>query len=380
MIIIRDYSRSTAKHAIIITVILLVASFSSCSLKKDKFSKKTEKNRTSENKPESENDSTYSVIMVGDIMMGTNYQYDSSLPPDDGRHLFDDVSELLPSADVSLGNLEGTLLDKGGTPKVCNDSFNNCVIFRMPERYAGYLRDAGFDIMSVANNHSGDMGETGRKSTANTLERYGLEYAGYTFCPTTIYIKDGISFGFAAFAPNTGTQDLLDIESAAKVVEHLRANCNIVIVYFHGGAEGTSATRVPRRMEYYLGEKRGDVYKFAHEMVNAGADVVFGSGPHVARGIELYKDRIVAYSLGNFCTYGKFALSGALGLAPVLKVYIDKSGKFKHGRIYPYKQLKRGFPVFDDEHKVVGLVKNLTEKDFPESGLIIQGDGRVEKK
>ena len=313
-------------------------------------------------------------------MMGTNYPSSHSLPPDDGEYLFDDVSEFLQSADVTIGNLEGTLLNKGGTPKKCRDSSAHCVSFRMPEHYASYLSNAGFDIMSLANNHSGDMGDIGRKSTVKTLEKFNINYAGYITCPTTVYIKDGIKFGFTAFAPNIGTQDLLDIKSAVKTVSGLKKKCHIVIVSFHGGAEGSGAGRVPRRTEYYLGEERGDVYEFAHSIIDAGADIVFGHGPHVARGMELYKNRIIAYSLGNFCTYGKFGLSGALGIAPILKVYIDKSGEFLQGRIFPVKQIKKGMPVIDEDYKIVEFIRNLSEKDFPESELMISIDGKIEVK
>lgn len=103
-------------------------------------------------------------------------------------------------------------------------------------------------------------------------------------------------------------------------------------------------------------------------------------GPHVPRGIELYKDKLIAYSLGNFCTYGKFGLSGNLGLAPILKVYIDKNGNFRQGRIFPFKQVKRGFPVFDESYEAVELIRSLSGKDFPESELIIENNGKMTKK
>jgi len=370
------------KHTIylirIVFLSLLIVIIYSCNTEKNDIKRIKDKNLVTDTKEEG--DTAYAIIMTGDIMMGTNYPYSSSLPPDDGKYLFDSVKEHLRSGDVTIGNLEGTLLDKGGTPKICDDSSNNCAWFRMPERYSSYLKDAGFDIMSVANNHSGDMGDIGRKSTVRALGNYGISFAGYAFCPTSILNKDGLKFGFTAFAPNTGTQDLLDLKSAIKTVKHLCNNSDIVIVSFHGGAEGTGAAHVPRQTEYYLGEKRGDVYEFAHEMIDAGADIVFGHGPHVARGIELYKDRIIAYSLGNFCTYGKFGLSGALGLAPILKVYLDKSGVFLHGRIFPVKQIKRGFPVIDEGYKVVELIRSLSIKDFPESELEILDDGKIVKK
>jgi len=366
-----------AGNFLIIVIAAIV--FVSCQ-KTDNNNSSGNKNRdtTGQKKKKSE-DSLYKVIMVGDVMLGTNYPSEYSLPPDDGKTILDASSEYLVDADVTLGNLEGTLLNKGGTPKVCNNP-ENCVSFRMPEHYAGYLKLAGFDIMSVANNHSGDMGETGRKSTMETLEKYGITFAGYSTHPTAIFEKNGIKFGFTAFAPNTGTQSLLDHNSAVKTINELKKKCDIVIVSFHGGAEGSGATRVNRKREYYLEEDRGNAYEFAHEMIDAGADVVFGHGPHVPRGLEIYKDKIISYSLGNFCTYGKFGLSGNLGLAPILKVYIDKNGNFIKGQIFPFKQVKRGFPVYDSTGGAIELMRRMTIADFPDSGPVINNDGMITKK
>ena len=346
-------------------------------VKKDTLNeKKTDKSLTEKI---TDPDSVYSVIMVGDMMLGTNYPSSASLPPDDGKNILSDPSEILLSADVTIGNLEGTLLDKGGTPKECADP-SNCVAFRMPEHFAGYIKNAGFDIMNLANNHSGDMGDIGRKSTQETLKKYEIKYGGHISAPTSIFIKDGIKFGFTGFAPNNGTLSINDHKKAAKIVSELKKECDIVIVAFHGGAEGSGSVHVPKRREFYLGEDRGDCYSFAHEMIDAGADIVFGHGPHVPRGIELFKGKIIAYSLGNFCTYGKFGLSGNLGLAPILKVYISKNGDFVQGRIFPFKQVKRGVPVFDEHYEVVSLMQNLSEKDFPDSEIMIENDGKISKK
>ncbi len=324
-------------------------------------------------------DSVYAIIMVGDMMLGTNYPTESSLPPDDGKYILDEPKEFLEIADVTIGNLEGTLLNKGGTPKQCSNP-GNCVSFRMPEHYAGYMKDAGFDIMSIANNHSGDMGDIGRESTQKTLMKYGIKYAGQLTAPTTIFEKDGVKFGFTAFAPNNGTLNINDLKKASKIVSDLKKECDIVIVGFHGGAEGSGATRVTGKREFYLGEDRGNVYEFAHAMIDAGADIVFGQGPHVPRGIELYNHKFIAYSLGNFCTYGKFGLNGNLGLAPILKLYINNNGNFERGRIYPFKQVKRGIPVYDEDNTVISLIRDLTKKDFPETGIEISEDGKILKK
>ncbi len=315
---------------------------------------------------ETPEDTLYTIIGVGDIMMGTNYPDRSSLPPNDGENMLDGVKGVLMDADVTFGNLEGTLLNSGGTPKDCGDS-ENCHSFRMPEHYAGYLRDAGFDILSLANNHSGDMGDKGRKSTTGTLDKYGLKYSGYISIPYTIFEIGGVKFGMAAFAPNNGTQPLNDHDNAAKVVRDLKSKCDIVIVSFHGGAEGSGATRVPKRREIFLGEDRGNVYEFAHTVIDAGADIVFGHGPHVPRGLEIYNDRLIAYSLGNFCTYKKFGLSGALGIAPIVKVYVNKNGEYVKSEIISIKQIKSGIPVIDEEKAAEKLVMKLSRQDFGET-------------
>lgn len=360
-----------------VIIFLFLSGCDSDNKQKPPADEKSNDKNTTENIPNP--DSVYSIIMVGDMMLGTNYPSEASLPPDDSKFILSDPAEILQSADVTIGNLEGTLLNKGGTPKVCANP-DNCVAFRMPEHYAGYMKDAGFDIMNLANNHSGDMGDIGRKSTQETLKRYGILYGGHISAPTSVFVKDGIRFGFTGFAPNNGTLSINDHKKAAKIVAELKKECDIVIVAFHGGAEGSGAVHVPKKREFYLGEDRGNCYEFAREMIDAGADIVFGHGPHVPRGIELYKNKIIAYSLGNFCTYGKFGLSGNLGLAPLFKVYIDKNGNFKQGRIFPFKQVRRGFPVFDESYEAVALMKWVTENDFPDTPLDISPDGKITLK
>jgi len=319
----------------------------------------------------------FSIIGVGDIMPGSNYPGEGSLPPDDGKYIFDGVKEYLQDADITCGNLEGTLLDRGGTPKKCRDSSGNCHSFRIPTRYAGYMAEAGFDFLNLANNHSGDMGSEGRESTYETLKKFEIEFAGTIEYPTAVLEKDGMKYGFAGFAPNTGTVSILNLDRAQEIVEGLKKKCDIVIVFFHGGAEGLSAQRVTGRDETYLGEKRGNVVEFSHAVIDAGADAVFGSGPHVTRAVELYKGRIIAYSLGNFCTYGKFGLNGQMGLAPILKVYVNRKGEFLEGKIIPVKQVRRGFPVYDESNSIIKTMINLMEKDFPETGLEISDDGII---
>ena len=320
--------------------------------------------------------STVSIIGVGDIMTGTNYPSARYLPPNGGRDLLKPTHSILQSADITFGNLEGTVLNSGGSAKRCSDP-SKCYVFRMPESHVQHLVEAGFDFVSIANNHSGDMGPIGRTNTIRTLTENGISCAGLFTHPTATFEQEGIRYGFIAFAPNSGTLNIRDIPDAAARVRKLAAESDIVIVSFHGGAEGTQAEHVPRRTETYYGENRGDVYKFAHAMVDAGADVIWGHGPHVVRGMELYKNRLIAYSLGNFCTYARFSLRGVKAYAPIVQAEVDSSGAFVSGKIWSFIQKGEGGPVTDPDNGALRRIKSLSEADFPESPLKIGEDGSL---
>ncbi|MGZ3928244.1 MAG: CapA family protein, partial [Mucilaginibacter sp.] len=111
--------------------------------------------------------------------------------------------------------------------------------------------------------------------------------------------------------------------------------------------------------------------------IDAGADIVLGNGPHVSRAMEKYKGRLIAYSLGNFCTYKSVSVAGVCGMAPLLKVYLNKKGEFLNGNIISFRQTHEKGLIRDTLNRVVKRIKLLTAKDFPESGLDIDDDGSV---
>jgi hypothetical protein len=318
---------------------------------------------------------TITIVGVGDIMMGTNYPEDK-LPPDNGRHLMRNVESILADADITFGNLEGTLLDEGGTPKRCKDP-TVCYAFRTPVSFAENLVRSGFDMMSLANNHAGDFGDVGRASTMQTLDSLGISHAGQLVQKYVIRELDSLRYGLIAFAPNSGCLDINDLEQGRELVAHLDSLCDIVIVSFHGGAEGASYQQVPRKEEIFYGENRGDVYKFSHTLIDAGADVVFGHGPHVTRAIEVYNDRFIAYSMGNFCTYRGISISGVNGIAPIIKLHTDAQGKFLQGVIIPTYQTHEGGVQIDPQCQVIKKIQELTKKDFPESKIQIAENGFI---
>ena len=321
-----------------------------------------------------------SIIGVGDMMLGTNYPSTSYLPPNGGKELLVDVESILQKADVTFGNLEGTILNKGGTAKRCSNP-SLCYVFRSPESYIEHYTKAGFDVLSIANNHSGDFGPIGRQRTKAILEQAGISYAGLAGTDEySIFERNGLKYGFCAFAPNRGTCDIRNISKAKAIVAQLEQQTDIVIVSFHGGAEGAKHQHVPKKTETYYGENRGNVYQFAHAVIDAGADIVFGHGPHVTRAVELYKDRFITYSMGNFCTYGRFNLRGEAGIAPIFKIYTNRNGTFAYGEITPIYQQKTHGPKIDGQKRAIKKIIALTHSDFPETPLRISEDGRMERK
>jgi len=329
---------------------------------------------------ETPNINMYSIIGVGDMMLGTNYPSANYLPANGGRDLLKFTQGILQNADVTFGNLEGTILDKGGTVKRCNNP-KLCYAFRSPESYVYHFKNAGFDVVSLANNHTRDFGTSGRERTKEVLRNQNIEFAGLAGTDeTAIFSKQGVKYGFCAFAPNVGTCDVRNISRAKEIVASLEKECDIVIVSFHGGAEGVKNQHVPKRTETYYGENRGDVHKFSHAMIDAGADVIFGHGPHVTRAVELYKERFIIYSMGNFCTYGRFNLRDAAGIAPIVKLFVDKEGKFIQGEIIPVYQAKTHGPKVDPQKRAIKKLQELTRIDFPNSGLEITDEGMLMRR
>ncbi len=319
---------------------------------------------------------TLAIIGVGDIMMGTNFPSTAHLPPTGQEYLFNQVDSILRDSDVTFGNLEGVMLNKGGKQKYCKNP-KICYLFRSPENYVDHLVSAGFDVLSTANNHAGDFGDEGRKNTMRALDSVGIVHAGLLSKPYATFISNGMKYGFAAFSPNTGTMSINDIEKAKSIVRHLDSLVDVVVISFHGGAEGSRYQHVPRKNEYFYGENRGDVYHFSHALIDVGADVVFGHGPHVTRAMEVYKDRFIAYSLGNFCTYSRFNLSGDNGLAPLVKVYTNSGGAFLYGEITPIVQYKPGGPRIDPKKRVIDKLRALIDDDFPASKIRIGDNGHI---
>jgi hypothetical protein len=318
------------------------------------------------------------IAAVGDIMLGSPFPNDTRMPPNDGADLLKDVTPVLSAADIAFGNMEGPIVD-GGISEKCPPRSTRCFAFRMPTRYARHLKSAGFDVLSVANNHASDFGETGRASTRRTLDELGIKHAGSDrerFSTTYLDVK-GRTVAFVGFAHNAVQPNVNDLDTARRLVAEADKKADIVVVSFHGGAEGTGAQNVPRRTELFFGEQRGNLPLFAHTVIDAGADLVLGHGPHVLRGMEVYKDRLIAYSLGNFATYGWFRLEAETALTIILEARLAADGKFVGGKLHSARQEGRGIPVVDTTGTAVKKVRSLSQTDFGAAAPVISDDGSI---
>jgi hypothetical protein len=201
----------------------------------------------------------------------------------------------------------------------------------------------------------------------------GLEYCGAYSRIANIDIN-GTKVAIMSFATSPNADMIFEIEKAQKLVAAAARENDVVIVSFHGGGEGIKYLHTADTFEYYMGWPRGNVVKFAHAVIDSGADCVWGHGPHVPRALEIYKDRLIAYSLGNFFTWG-FNLGDERGYAPMLKVTMDTSGAFIHGQIISALQRTYQYLRLDTLHRAAKLMQELSGTDFPDTSPLISDQG-----
>lgn len=303
------------------------------------------------------------VTAVGDILMGTDHP-SPKLPEQEGRFLFKESAEILGKADIAFGNLEGPLCDNGSPAK--EPMKEEIYVFRTPTKFVKNLADAGFDVLSLSNNHVNDFAEAGLSSTKKALKGVGIKYSSKSGEVAEFEIK-GVKIGLVAVSFGPPPRSIINPKEVLEEIEHLSKKYDLLILSIHGGKEGKLALNIKNEYEYFLGEPRGNLIEFSHEAIERGADLILGHGPHVPRAIEVYKNRLIAYSLGNFCTYGGMCLEEEKGYAPLLWVELSKNGEFIKGKIYSFIQTPPGGPKKDQQERAYALIKKLTYQDFPEN-------------
>jgi hypothetical protein len=306
---------------------------------------------------------------VGDIALSTQ----RGLPPGGLGRSLSPVRPLLRHADVTLGNLEGTL-SVGGSSKCGGIGGGTCFAFQAPPSVAGELSSLGFDLVNQANNHSLDYGPSGREQTLSALRRARVAHTGLPHKVTILRVR-GQRVAFVGFAPYPYDANLLNIPAAQSLVRYAKARAASVVVIIHAGGEGAGELHTPSGAETYLGEDRGDARAFAHAVIDAGASIVLGSGPHVIRGIERYRGRLIAYSLGNFVGYHTLGGGGVLSESAILRVTLGAGGRVLAGRWIPIK-LVGGLPRPDPSGASATLVATLSRQDFAGHRFVIGPSGR----
>ncbi|MGB3203428.1 MAG: CapA family protein [Crinalium sp.] len=320
------------------------------------------------------NDGHITIKAVGDIVPGTNFP-NNRLP--DKNKIFEKVQKSLDGADILFGNFESTFTNSS---RVGKDTSRPMVFaFRTPPKFAQVFKKTGFNVLSVANNHSLDFSQVGFTDTMKTITSAGMKPVGKKNEIVYKKVKD-IPIAFIGFSSLDVHNSLHDLKAAKALVLEAKQKAKIVVISVHGGAEGTDAMRVRNKQENFYGENRGNMVLFSRTLIDNGADLVLGHGPHVVRAMELYKGKMIAYSLGNFVGYRTLSTAGDLAKSLVLQVKLNSNGNFVSGKIIPVMLDRQGLPYPDKQLNSVKLISKLTKSDFPNTDLAINRKGEIHRQ
>ena len=305
------------------------------------------------------------IAWAGDTTLGSQYGY----PARHGWQVLRRVAPALRAADLTALNLEGTLATSG-TSKCGASPGPTCFAFRGPPANASALRRAGVDLANLANNHAFDYGAVAMGETVAALHRRGI---GVTGRPGEVWTRTvrGVRVAALGFASYAWSNPIADLTVTRARVRAAARQADVVLVFLHGGAEGADRAHTPYGTETYLGENRGSLRAFAHTAVDAGADLVLGSGPHVLRGIERYHRRVIAYSLGNLGGFHNFGTGGLSAFSAVLRLEVTRSGRFVEGVVTPLTLDGAGIPHVDRRRRAEQLINALSHDDFGRRGIVI---------
>lgn len=296
----------------------------------------------------------------------------AALPPEGPASIFANVKQYL-KADVTFGNLETVLSNSGGSLKAQKKG-GGIFIFRVPTSYSRALGEAGFNVVSTANNHANDFKTYGIYETMKALDSVHIHHSGRTG-KIASWEKNGLKLCMVAFSTQEAAFTLQKVDDARKLINWLDKQYDIVIVSFHAGAEGVNATIMKNAEEFYHGENRGNPLEFAHIAIDAGADLVLGHGPHVLRAMEIYKGRLIAYSLGNFSSYKSFSTAGLLQYSVILNVQLTSNGICTKAQLTPIVFNSDGIPFVDPQKNAIKIINDLSAEQFKTGAISFDSTG-----
>lgn len=313
------------------------------------------------------------IKAVGDIVAGTNFP-DYRLPQNPNQLFPQSIRNQLKGSDILFGNYESTLTNHPYTSKDVTKAI--VFAFRSPPTYANLFSQVGFDVMSVANNHAMDFGRIGFEDTVKHLNSAGVKAIGVKNKITYSTVK-GIPVAWIGFCFYDYCNKIQDIARGKALVKQAKQKAKIVIISMHVGAEGVDAVNVRNQTEFFYGENRGNSIDFSRSMIDAGADLILGHGPHVPRAMELYKGKLIAYSLGNFLGYKTFSTSGVKANSLILEAKLNQDGDFVSGKITSVRLDKQGIPQIDGQNRTSKLINTLTKNNFPNTKILINNQGEI---
>jgi poly-gamma-glutamate capsule biosynthesis protein CapA/YwtB (metallophosphatase superfamily) len=287
------------------------------------------------------------------------------------------LAPLVADADVLMLNVESAIGRGPPSRQKCAPGSTACFAFRTEPASAAALRrlaGAAPLVGNVANNHARDAGVDGWYATMRHLRDAGARVTGADTLATPVPTAWGDTVAFLGFSPWTGP-DSRNPASVRRHVARAAARWRYVVVSVHLGAEGRGAQHTYDAPEVFLGEDRGNPVAFAHAAVDAGASVVFGSGPHVLRAAEWYGGGLIFYSLGNLLTYGPFTLSDPLNRGAIACADLDPAGGVAYAELRPTRQSPPGIVRPDSSGAASALVHALGAQDLPYTSARVTSDG-----
>ncbi|MEH1819841.1 MAG: CapA family protein [Nostoc sp.] len=316
---------------------------------------------------------TITIKAVGDIIPGTNFP-NYRLPRFRDQLLPKSVRTHLQGSDILFGNFESSLTNYPYSAK--DISRGQVFAFRSPPTYAQLFAKAGFNVFNMANNHAMDFGLVGFKDTKKNLEAAGIATLGHK--NQILYLEaNNIPVAMIGFSPYEMYNSIQNLGVAQALVAEAKNKAKIVVVSMHAGAEGTGALHVKNQTEFFYGENRGNSIEFARNMIDAGADLVLGHGPHVPRAMEIYKGKMIAYSLGNFLGYRTLSTNAQTGDSMILEVKLNSGGDLVSSKIIPVRMDRQGIPHIDRSFETVKLMRYLNHQAFPKNPVKINQKGEV---
>lgn len=268
-------------------------------------------------------EATYAkILLVGDLMFDRGIRYYAE-KNGGNDFIFEKISDFLKNNDLVMANLEGPITANKSVSAGTSPGTENNYYFTFDPSLAQTLFEHNIKLVNMGNNHILNFGTEGLAETKKYLDDAGVGYFGSPDHPrgAAIGIK-GVKIAFVSYNEFTDLDETANRESIFEEIGKIRNHADVVIVYCHWGVE--------------YQKNSGEFQKeLARSFIDAGADLVFGSHPHVVQESEEYKNKKIYYSLGNFVFDQYFSEDVRNGLGVVVKIdKVTKQASFEDINFY----------------------------------------------